>query len=299
MLSHVEMQIVLSIYCLGCSWADLKCYNSGPVLEAPGPSAGPPQGPDVGSPLVWEAGCPARSVPAPHKLECSFKWGWSRRRGGAAAQRCHTISPGSLEIDLRGKAGSSSHRGEMKHAAGPGAADEPGRPVPLSASLLLSLRDLTHRAGSCLSLRQSYYCLIGSQLSERESPHWIWTCAIALFYWMRPLHTWCLNKNQRILISPSSHILRIIPGSNTCKMLVLVVISLAAMSSPGECFYLRTNSQFLTPTVFWCWSSSPGRVQQNSAELLDKLVFELLGDTLLIKYNMNKLRYPVDLLDEQ
>lgn len=67
-----------------------------------------------------------------------------------------------------------AHCGEMNHAAGPEAADEPGRPDSFFSPtlLLLSQRDITHRPGSCCFF-VSYYRLSGSQLSERESPHWI------------------------------------------------------------------------------------------------------------------------------
>ncbi|MED6265846.1 hypothetical protein CHARACLAT_029616 [Characodon lateralis] len=82
----------------------------------------------------------------------------------------------SIKIDVRA---AESDCVEMNHAAGPRAAEEPSRAVCpssscTSAGLLPSQRDITQRPGSCCFLRGlRYYRLIGSLLSERESPHWI------------------------------------------------------------------------------------------------------------------------------
>lgn len=68
---------------------------------------------------------------------------------------------------------------EMKHAAVPGAADDLGRRFFLLlfflSSLLLIVRDITHRPGSWCCVSSLF---TGSKLSERESTHWIWTCAL-------------------------------------------------------------------------------------------------------------------------
>lgn len=74
----------------------------------------------------------------------------------------------------------------MRHAAGPGAADDLG---------FFSQRD---RPGSC-PLLITYYRLVGSPLNERESPHRIWSCALVLVFlppwWMRSLPIWCPNSS--------------------------------------------------------------------------------------------------------
>ncbi|KAK5615968.1 hypothetical protein CRENBAI_019441 [Crenichthys baileyi] len=83
----------------------------------------------------------------------------------------------SIKIDVQA---AESDCVEMNHAAGPRAAEEPSRTVCpsssscTSAGLPPSQRDITQRPGSCCFLRGlRYYRLIGSLLSERESPHWI------------------------------------------------------------------------------------------------------------------------------
>lgn len=107
-----------------------------------------------------------------HLCPCSFKS--ERNVEERRSRRCchYTTSPSPLlEIDVRGResGAAGSHCGEMKHAAGPEAADE--------LSFFISQRDITHRAGSCCFFSRR---LLGSQLSERESPHWIWTYALDL-----------------------------------------------------------------------------------------------------------------------
>ena len=106
-------------------------------------------------------------------------------------------SAASPQTEICGQ--SDAHCGEMKHTAGPEA------PALSTHTQLLSLRDTTHRPGSCCFFT-TYYRLIGSQLSERESPHWIWTL-YALYFCHRGWNLCILY----VWITPAdSHIFRII-----------------------------------------------------------------------------------------
>lgn len=103
-------------------------------------------------------------------LECSFKPGKNSEERRSC--RCHcgvssrSVCAASPEINVRARAGiaerpAGSHSGDMRHAAGSGAADDLD---------FFSQRDSTHRPGSC-PLLITYYRLVGSPLNERESPH--------------------------------------------------------------------------------------------------------------------------------
>lgn len=186
-------------------------------------------GPRAGTPLVrrwgWE-----------HKLECSFK---SQKNPEGEAELAHSaVTAPPLRLRAPSEA---DHRREMNHAAGPGAADEPGRPVYFSSSssaLLLSLRDTSHRPGSCCSfIRLSYHRPVGSQLSERESPHWSWTLRTCLVF----LNFATVDELPDFWVTPADFLARfssphILDYSHSRgDMFFLLVVSLAVFSDAGQC----------------------------------------------------------------
>lgn len=176
------------------------------------------------------------------KLECSFK---SEKKCGGEAEL--PLSPHNLSVSLRsleidvaaGQERSAGSRcGEMKHAAAPGAADDLGIPFFLSSSSSPppSQRDTSHRPGSCCFF-MGYYRLIASQLSERESPHRSWTCALFLCF-LCPRGGWDARITRIFWFPPSSHIFfGIIQGD----MLYLFVIILVVLSDAGRCFMFTQN----------------------------------------------------------
>lgn len=116
------------------------------------------------------------------KLECSFKSEEGKKKSEQKEAELPrsavtTEAPSLLLVTQIDAQAADAHCREMKRAAGPGAADELSRADHFSstpAADLLLQRVVAHRPGSCCSLIRLSYCrLIGSLLSERESPHWI------------------------------------------------------------------------------------------------------------------------------
>lgn len=212
-------------------------------------------GPRAGTPLVrrwgWE-----------HKLECSFK---SQKNPEGEAELAHSaVTAPPLRLRAPSEA---DHRREMNHAAGPGAADEPGRPVHFSSSssaLLLSLRDTSHRPGSCCSfIRLSYHRPVGSQLSERESPHWSWTLRTCLVF----LNFATVDELPDFWVTPADFLARFSPphilvySHSRGDMFFLFVVSLAVFSDAGQCDVFFKKKFFIRGVATGA-TMSPWQVQQ-------------------------------------
>lgn len=119
------------------------------------------------APLVWGAGC--GNVPLSPTALC--------RRGGAVSAQ----PPGVWSLRNRAHAAGRWNTLQVRRLQTSWPDPFTSPPLRLSGSVSAG-----HHTPSGIMLcppQAEFYGFTGSQLSERESPHWIWTCALCHRGW--------------------------------------------------------------------------------------------------------------------